>query len=70
MNRKIRIALCSMIFAFSLTLCLALTDREKTTDVGEAEPVCTMAWWSTMYERPNPERLPVRVRWALLKGLE
>ncbi len=23
----------------------------------------TVAWWSLTYERPNPERLPVEVRW-------
>lgn len=29
-----------------------------------------VAWWSLLYERPNPERLPVRVEWKWAKGLD
>ena len=56
MDRKIRILLCSLIFAFSLTLSVVLAESERVTSVGKADPVCTTAWWSTMYERPNPDR--------------
>ncbi len=28
------------------------------------------AWWSLMYERPNPKGLPVQVHFQWLKGLE
>ena len=35
-----------------------------------SEPVKTMAWWSLTYEMPNPEKLPVQVRFQWLKGLE
>lgn len=74
MNRKIRIALCSMIFGLSLTFCLILPGDTKTQgSAGHTEnwrAVQTVAWWSTMYERPNPDQLPVKVRFQWLKGLE
>ncbi len=35
-----------------------------------AKPVKTIAWWSLTYELPNPEKLPVKVRFQYLKGLE
>lgn len=35
-----------------------------------SEAEYTVAWWSMMYEMPNPEQLPVRVRFQWLKGLE
>lgn len=34
------------------------------------EPVRTVAWWSLLYDRPNPEQLPVRVHFLWAKGLE
>lgn len=75
MNRKIRILLCSMIFGLSLTACMVLqgtsgTEKKDDSKVELQESVCTVAWWSTMYETPNPERLPVKVRFQWLKGLE
>lgn len=42
---------------------------EGTADPAE-EAVGLYAWWSLMYERPNPEKLPVKVRFQWLKGLE
>ena len=35
-----------------------------------AEPAEVYAWWSLTYETPNPEKLPVKVRFQWLKGLE
>ena len=29
-----------------------------------------LSWWTVFYERPNPERLPVKVHFRLVKGLE
>ena len=29
-----------------------------------------VAWWTLITERPNPERLPVKVRFQWVKGLE
>lgn len=43
---------------------------EKEESEDRNEPVRTIAWWSVMYEAPNPERLPVQVRLQWLKGLE
>ncbi|MBR5509925.1 MAG: hypothetical protein IKV59_07715 [Lachnospiraceae bacterium] len=76
MNRKIRILLCSILLGFSLTACLILPgDSDSCADTGLSAEECqeavrTVAWWSTMYERPNPERLPVSIRFHWLKGLE
>lgn len=47
----------------------AETATETATETA-AEPARTVAWWSVMYETPNPERLPVQVRFQWLKGLE
>ena len=76
MNRKIRILLCSMILGFSLTACLVLpggtepSDKISFSGREHREAVRTVAWWSTMYERPNPDQLPVKIRFQWLKGLE
>ena len=29
-----------------------------------------VAWWTLLTERPNPDRLPVKVRFQWVKGLE
>ena len=29
-----------------------------------------VAWWTLLTERPNPDRLPVKVRFRWVKGLE
>lgn len=76
MNRKIRILLCSMIFGLSLTACLVLPGgselpgKSRFSGKEHQETVRNVAWWSTMYERPNPDQLPVKVRFEWLKGLE
>lgn len=30
----------------------------------------SVSWWTVFYERPNPERLQVKVHFRLVKGLE
>lgn len=56
--------------AAALLLILAVTIggaqcAEMTSKAGQE-----LAWWTLFYERPNPERLPVRVEFRLAKGLE
>lgn len=36
----------------------------------EKEKGTQVAWWSLIYERPNPEQLPVRIHFRWAKGLE
>lgn len=68
MRRNILILLCSMMFGFGVTGCLMIP---RALHMGNAaEPVRSMAWWSVMYEEPNPEHLPVQVHFQWLKGLE
>lgn len=80
MRRKVRILLCSVLFGILMTACVVLyaapygensgADSAFMQNPGFSEPVQTVAWWSLMYERPNPDRLPVEVRFRWLKGLE
>lgn len=73
MERKIKILICSMILGLMLTGCMVVPEilQTETADVAEmTEPVETYAWWSLTYETPNPEKLPVKVRFEWLKGLE
>lgn len=64
MKRNIGILLCSMMLGFSVTGCLVIPRALRQ------EQAVEVAWWSTMYEMPNPEHLPVQVRFHWLKGLE
>lgn len=74
MSRRIRMFLCALVLcicaagAVLIPECLAEEPVRRDAPVPEAE--YTVAWWSMMYEMPNPERLPVRVRFQWLKGLE
>lgn len=72
MRRKMWILLCSLWMGLLLTggfVYIYNTQTEKTVcEVQEMEE--QYAWWSMMYERPNPERLPVQVHFQWLKGLE
>lgn len=45
-------------------------EERSESSVQPLEAEYTVAWWSMMYEMPNPEQLPVRVRFQWLKGLE
>lgn len=73
MTKKVKILICSIVLGLTLTGCMVVPEilQTETADVvGLAEPVKTVAWWSLTYEKPNPEQLPVRVRFQWLKGLE
>ncbi len=72
MCRKIMILLCSMIFGFCVTGCLFLPLAGEAGSLADRtpQPVCSVSWWSLMYEPPNPEKLPVQIRFRWLKGLE
>ena len=73
MKRKIRILVDSVLLSILLTACVVFYEKPvKMPCSGDASasPTCVVAWWSSMYERPNPEHLPVRVCFRLLKGLE
>ena len=72
-GRKVKILICSMVLGLMLTGCMVVPEilQTETADVAaQAEPVKTYAWWSLTYETPNPEKLPVKVRFQWLKGLE
>lgn len=68
MRKKVLILLCSVMFGLGVTGCLMIPKALQAETA--AEPSRTVAWWSVMYETPNPEQLPVRVRFQWLKGLE
>lgn len=73
MRKKTRILLCAVLLGLSTAGCLALP---RTVQEGcgrnakQAVPAKMVAWWSLTCEMPNPERLPVQVRFQWLKGLE
>lgn len=76
MKRNIGIVLCSLMLGFGVTGCLVIPrvlqpELYLGAQPSEAEEeIRTVAWWSMMYEMPNPEHLPVQVRFQWLKGLE
>lgn len=73
MERKIKILICSVVLGFMMTGCMVVPEilQTETEDVAEmTEPVEVYAWWSLTCEMPNPEKLPVKVRFQWLKGLE
>ncbi len=73
MRRKAGILLCSVFIGLSAAGCMVLPEIFEEGAAERAvlsEPVKTMAWWSLTYEMPNPEKLPVQVRFQWLKGLE
>ncbi len=61
MRRKIIIPL----LVLSLNLGVALTGSACGQVNPEIEDGKTTAWWTLLYERPNPERLPVKVKFWL-----
>lgn len=68
MRKKLLILLCSVLLGLGITGCMVIP-AAQTIPLAE-EPARTVAWWSLMYEMPNPEGLPVKVRFQWLKGLE
>lgn len=73
MDRKVRILICSMLLGLMVTGCMVVPEilQTETADVAVMEePTAAYAWWSLTYETPNPEKLPVKVRFQWLKGLE
>ncbi len=73
MRRRIGILVCSVVTGLMAAGGMVIPEIQQvdTAEVAElSEPVKTMAWWSLTYELPNPEKLPVKVRFQYLKGLE
>ena len=77
MRRRIGIFVCSVLAGVMASGCMMIPEvlQADTEDVAEAglldqEPVMTVAWWSLTCEMPNPEKLPVKVQFQWLKGLE
>ncbi len=77
MRRRIGIFVCSVLAGVMVTGCMMIpevlqvdTAEVAQTGMTDHEPVMTMAWWSLTYEMPNPEKLPVKVQFQCLKGLE
>lgn len=62
MRREILILLCVVLLGIGAAECAAVLSAQ--------EPPRTVAWWSLIFERPNPEQLPVRVHFQWAKGLE
>jgi hypothetical protein len=58
MKRGFLIILCSIFLLAGMAGYSAAAPK--------AIPGATVSWWSLIFERPNPERLPVRVHyyWA------
>lgn len=72
MRRKMWRLLCSMLIGLFLTTGMVYMYQEGFLEVedGVQQMQAEYAWWSLTYDRPNPEQLPVRVRFQWLKGLE
>ena len=62
MRRECLIILCAFLLGMSSVGYAARANMKN------AAPC--IAWWSLLYERPNPDRLPVRVHFLWAKGLE
>lgn len=71
MRKKLLLLLCCVALGLAVSGCVITPTVQTVPGPEESEAlVQTMAWWSLMYEAPNPERLPVKVRFQWLKGLE
>lgn len=64
MRRRAVILLCSMLLGAVITG--AVTGPGQAGG-GKEDPAKVYAWWSLTYETPNPDRLPVQVRFQWLK---
>lgn len=72
MGRKIWMLWCAMVLGLLMTIgWMGVCDRQQGEPASCAEEIQEeYAWWNLMYERPNPDRLPVEVHFQWLKGLE
>ncbi len=62
MRKRILILLCSISIGLCGAACLCRAERQR--------PIGRVAWWSLLYDRPNPDRLPVQIRFKWVKGLD
>lgn len=62
MRREFLILLCVILLGMGAAGAAAMRGTEELPR--------TVAWWSLIFERPNPDRLPVQVRFQWAKGLE
>lgn len=72
-KRTAGILIGSVLLGIAAAGCMTLpeADREGREEEAElSEPEEILAWWSLTCELPNPEKLPVKVRFQWLKGLE
>ena len=72
MCRKMWMLVCSIVIGLFLTASMVYVYQEGLLEAEEEvqEMQEEYAWWSLTYELPNPEKLPVKVRFQYLKGLE
>ena len=72
MCRKMWMLVCSIVIGLCLTASMVYVYQEGLLEAEEEvqEMQEEYAWWSLTYDRPNPEQLPVHVRFWWLKGLE
>lgn len=71
MKKRAGILFCSLLIGLSGAGCMVLPELYKEERESRIfEPEAALAWWSLTCEVPNPEKLPVRVRFQWLKGLE
>lgn len=70
MKRRILILLCCTLLGATAAGCMMMTEIYGGEAGAQAPAGRSMAWWSLTCEVPNPERLPVQVRFQWLKGLE
>jgi hypothetical protein len=58
MKRGLLIIICSIFLIAGIAECMV--------EHSEVIPERNVSWWSLIFERPNPEQLPVRVHvyWA------
>ena len=74
MKWKIAILVWMLVFGLSGSIWIdqQWTDPQKELWVLQAEPEQTeqetWSWWTLLYERPNPERLPVKVSFWFAKN--
>jgi len=59
MRARIGILLLVMVLGFSGSACLN-RNMERETE--------KLSWWTLLYERPNPDRLPVKVSFWFAKN--
>lgn len=68
MRIRIGILLLVMVLGFSGSAWLGEATSEQNVVTDMPEQLEKLSWWTLLYERPNPDHLPVKVSFWFAKN--